>query len=232
MVPELQFTDQSRFRLAYIFSYNLLQFCGHTWILANTVARLLTFGHDALADMFYSVGLVTSLCQLMSFLELFHIADGIEKAKLLPRFIQVVERNSIMFTLVTLEEVQSKPAVCVQLFLWNILDLLRYPHELVRVIDKPSPMMLWARYTLWIPIYILSAASEGYTIYQVLLDLWPPESHSPTAIAKSSSSSLEFFLTLAACLSILTLGVSVTVRQLLQERQQQLDPPNKKKKKK
>lgn len=32
------------FRLAYIFSYNLFQFCGHTWILANTIARYFTFG--------------------------------------------------------------------------------------------------------------------------------------------------------------------------------------------
>lgn len=30
-----------------------------------------------------------SLCQLLSILELFHIADGIEKARLLPRFVQV-----------------------------------------------------------------------------------------------------------------------------------------------
>lgn len=30
-----------------------------------------------------------SLCQLLSILELYHIADGIEKARLLPRFIQV-----------------------------------------------------------------------------------------------------------------------------------------------
>ena len=44
---------------------------------------------DALADTFYSVGFVMSLCQLLSILELFHIADRIEKARLLPRFIQV-----------------------------------------------------------------------------------------------------------------------------------------------
>lgn len=44
---------------------------------------------DALADTFYSIGFVMSLCQLLSFLELFHIVDGIEKARLLPRFIQV-----------------------------------------------------------------------------------------------------------------------------------------------
>lgn len=53
---------------------------------------------DALADTFYSVGLVMTLCQLLSILELFHIADGIEKARLLPRFIQVrIKRKNVDF---------------------------------------------------------------------------------------------------------------------------------------
>lgn len=30
--------------LTYLFSYNLLQFCGHTWIFANMTARFLSFG--------------------------------------------------------------------------------------------------------------------------------------------------------------------------------------------
>lgn len=47
------------------------------------------YSTDALADTFYSVGFVMTLCQLLSILELFHIADGIEKARLLPRFVQV-----------------------------------------------------------------------------------------------------------------------------------------------
>ncbi|XP_029381765.1 very-long-chain (3R)-3-hydroxyacyl-CoA dehydratase 4 isoform X2 [Echeneis naucrates] len=149
------------FRLAYIFSYNLLQFCGHTWILANTIARYFTFGRDALADTFYSVGLVMSLCQLLSILELFHIADGIEKARLLPRFIQVMEKNLLLVLVILLEEIQGKPVVCVQFFLWNILDLLRYPHELLCLMDTPSTAMLWTRYTLWIPLYVLSVATEG-----------------------------------------------------------------------
>ncbi|XP_069579334.1 very-long-chain (3R)-3-hydroxyacyl-CoA dehydratase 4 isoform X1 [Brachyistius frenatus] len=157
------------FRLAYIFSYNLFQFCGHTWILSNTIARFLTFGQDAVADTFYSVGFVMSLCQLFSILELFHIADGIEKAKLLPRFIQtvrviffqVLEKNVLLIMVIILEEIRSNPAVCVQFFLWNILDLLRYPHELLCVLDRPSTAMLWTRYTLRIPLYILSVASEG-----------------------------------------------------------------------
>uniref|UniRef100_A0A8C6T371 very-long-chain (3R)-3-hydroxyacyl-CoA dehydratase n=1 Tax=Neogobius melanostomus TaxID=47308 RepID=A0A8C6T371_9GOBI len=96
------------FRLTYICVYNLLQFCGHTWVLTNTIARFFTFGKDALADTFYSVGFVMSLCQLLSFLELYHIADGIEEARLLPRFIHVCTRDLIV---ILLEEMQSKPVV-------------------------------------------------------------------------------------------------------------------------
>uniref|UniRef100_A0A8C6WL89 Very-long-chain (3R)-3-hydroxyacyl-CoA dehydratase n=1 Tax=Neogobius melanostomus TaxID=47308 RepID=A0A8C6WL89_9GOBI len=144
--------------LTYICVYNLLQFCGHTWVLTNTIARFFTFGKDALADTFYSVGFVMSLCQLLSFLELYHIADGIEEARLLPRFIHVCTRDLIV---ILLEEMQSKPVVCLLFLLWNILDLLRYPHELLCVLEKPSTAMLWSRYTLWIPLYALSAATEG-----------------------------------------------------------------------
>ncbi|KAI3375859.1 hypothetical protein L3Q82_004136 [Scortum barcoo] len=166
----VQSASELSFRLVYIFSYNLFQFCGHTWVLANTIARFLTFGEDAIADTFYAVGFVMSLCQLLSILELFHIADGIEKARLLPRFVQVMEKNLLLIMLIMLEEVQSKPVVSVQLFLWNILDLLRYPHELLCVMDKPSIAMLWTRYTLWIPLYILSVANEGasVTVWQLL----------------------------------------------------------------
>ncbi|TNN41859.1 hypothetical protein EYF80_047994 [Liparis tanakae] len=71
-----------------------------------------------------------SLCQLLSILELFHIADGIEKARLLPRFIQLCGD--------------------------------RYPHELLCAMDSPSPPMLWTRYTLCIPLYILSVATEDH----------------------------------------------------------------------
>uniref|UniRef100_A0A667XYE5 Very-long-chain (3R)-3-hydroxyacyl-CoA dehydratase n=1 Tax=Myripristis murdjan TaxID=586833 RepID=A0A667XYE5_9TELE len=119
-------THSTELQLAYIFTYNLFQFCGHTWILANMMARFLTFGRDALADTFYSVGVVMSLCQLLSILELFHIADGIEKARPLPRLVQVIERNLLLVMVIMLEDVQSKPVVCVQFFLWNVLDLLRY----------------------------------------------------------------------------------------------------------
>ncbi|CAN9509781.1 unnamed protein product [Ophioblennius macclurei] len=203
------------FRRAYIFAYNLFQFCGHTWILANTVARFFMFGRDALADTFYSVGFVMSLCQLLSVLELFHIADGIEKARLLPRFIQVVEKNLLLIMVIMLEGIQAQGVVWVQFFLWNILDLLRYPHELLRLMETPSTVMLWSRYTLWIPLYVLSAATEGFMIYRALLLMDAAASHTDVA------------LLLISYLPVITLG-SVCVYQLLKERQHQLEKWNRK----
>ncbi|XP_008433127.1 very-long-chain (3R)-3-hydroxyacyl-CoA dehydratase 4 isoform X2 [Poecilia reticulata] len=206
------------FRLVYIFSYNLFQFCGHTWILANTIARFFTFGQDALADTFYSVGFVMSLCQLLSILEIFHIADGIEKARLLPRFIQVIEKNILLIMVIMLEEIQSKPVVSVQFFLWNILDLLRYPHELLCVMKRPSVAMLWSRYSLWIPLYILSVFIEGVIIYEALPYLETSAPHLPSL--------------LLLYLPLLAVGGSVTVWQLLKERKHHLEKRYKSKKKK
>jgi len=40
--------------------------------------------------------------------------------------LQVMERNVLLFLLISLEEFQSKPIVCVQFYLWNILGLLRF----------------------------------------------------------------------------------------------------------
>ncbi|XP_056156298.1 very-long-chain (3R)-3-hydroxyacyl-CoA dehydratase 4 [Lampris incognitus] len=218
-------------RLAYLFIYNLLQFCGHTWILANMTARFLTFGRDSLADTFFSMGVVMSLCQLLSILELFHIADGIEKGRLLPRFVQVMERNLLLFTvIILLEEIQSKPVVCMQFFLWNILDLLRYPNELLCVMSTPSFGLLWMRYTLWIPIYLVSVVTEAMTIYEALLYI--ESDPQPTPLAAPVSVHSSFASVLKAYLPLLVVGASVSVWQLLKERRLQLDRLQRKSKRK
>lgn len=39
---------------------------------------------------------------------------------------QVMEKNILLLVVNMCEEIQRKPVVCLQFFLWNILDLLRY----------------------------------------------------------------------------------------------------------
>ncbi|KAJ8269349.1 hypothetical protein COCON_G00119560 [Conger conger] len=219
-------------RLVYLFLYNLLQFCGHTWIFANMMARFLSFGKDALADTFYSVGIVVSLCQLMSMLELFHIADELEKTALLPRFVQVMERNFVLFVVImSQEEIQSKSIVCIQFFLWNTLDLLRYPYGLLVLFSTPSFNMLWVRHTLWIPLYPLSVLVEGLTVYQALPYFESLETFS-FQLGLPVSLYVHFPYVLLAYLPLLAIGACFTMWQLLGERKQQLDNWNKKTKRK
>ncbi|XP_076004923.1 very-long-chain (3R)-3-hydroxyacyl-CoA dehydratase 4 [Genypterus blacodes] len=233
ILPECYDSTATMFsvRLAYIFIYNLFQFCSHTWILANISARFLSFGRDALADTFYSVGVVMSLCQLISILELFHIADGLEKARLFPRLFQILERHLLLILVIMLEEVQSKPIMCVQFLLWNILDLLRYPHELLCVMATPSLRMLWTRYTLGIPMYVLSAAIEGMAVYKALPYLQPTGSNS-FHLDTAGSAQIRLPSVLMAYLPLLAVGVAVTAWQLVKEREERLDKWNKKLKRK
>ncbi|KAK0136016.1 Very-long-chain (3R)-3-hydroxyacyl-CoA dehydratase 4 [Merluccius polli] len=226
--PRLFSSRRFSARFLYVFSYYMFQFCGHTWILANMTARFLMFGRDALADTFYSIGVVMSLCQLLTVLELFHIADGLDRSWLLPRLVQVVERNLLLLTVVLMEEVQSQPVICVQFLLWNVLDLLRYPQELLCALGFPSLSMLWNRYTLSIPIYILAAATEGIVVYQAVHHL---EKASRGQLQLPISSPNRVPIILKTYLLILAVGAAVTVWQLLRERQHQLEKWNKKLKK-
>lgn len=47
-----------------------------------------------------------------------------------------MEKNLLLIMVIMLEEIQSKTVVCVQFFLWNILDLLRYAHHLLLFISR------------------------------------------------------------------------------------------------
>ncbi|XP_031440801.1 very-long-chain (3R)-3-hydroxyacyl-CoA dehydratase 4 [Clupea harengus] len=219
-------------RLVYLLIYNLLQFSGSTWIFANMTARFLFFGRGAHPDMFYSVGVVMSLCQLLSMLEFFHIADSLEKARLLPRIIQVMERNLLLFVVfVSQEEFQSNPIVCVQFYLWNIAQLLRYPHTLLCLVSSTlSANTLWAHHTFSIPVYVLSVLTEGISIWQALPyfenGMYSIQLTAPVQVF------IHFPYVLMAYLPLLAAAAMVTVWLLLKERKQQLDCWNKKLKRK
>ncbi|XP_048041673.1 very-long-chain (3R)-3-hydroxyacyl-CoA dehydratase 4 [Megalobrama amblycephala] len=217
--------------LTYLFSYNLLQFCGHTWIFANMTARFLSFGEDAQAGTFYFVGVMMGVCQLLSLLELFHIADGFEECRLFPRFMQVMERNVLLFLLISLEEFQSKPIVCVQFYLWNILGLLRYPHELFCLSGTPYFKMLWLHQTLSVPVYLLSAVTEGISIVY-MLPCWSESEGTDSVQLKVPSSPYIYSpFMLMAWLLLLVLGSSLTLLLLLKERKEILANWNNKLKK-
>ncbi|XP_060618431.2 very-long-chain (3R)-3-hydroxyacyl-CoA dehydratase 4 [Anolis sagrei] len=153
----------------YIFSYYLIQFCGHSWIFTNMIIRFLSFGEDSMADTFYSIGLVMRICQLVSILELLHIGLNLEEDHILPRLLQITERIVILFAVITSqEEVQGKHIVCILFFLWNITDIVRYIYCMLAAIGIYFPELTWLHHSLWIPLYPLSVLAEAFAIYESL----------------------------------------------------------------
>ncbi|XP_072848155.1 very-long-chain (3R)-3-hydroxyacyl-CoA dehydratase 4 isoform X2 [Pogona vitticeps] len=139
---------------AYIFSYYLIQFCGHSWIFTNIIIRFLSFGEDSVVDTFYSIGLVMSICQLASILELFHIHLGIEEDRFLPRLLQITERIVILFVVIaSQEEVQGKYVVCILFFLWSFMDVIRYTFCMLAATGIYFQQLTWIHYSLWIPLH-------------------------------------------------------------------------------
>ncbi|XP_044283520.1 very-long-chain (3R)-3-hydroxyacyl-CoA dehydratase 4 [Varanus komodoensis] len=153
----------------YIFSYYLIQFCGHSWIFTNMIIRFLSFGEDSVADTFHSIGLMMRICQLLSILELLHICLSLEQDHFLPRLLQITERIIILFVVISSqEEVQGKYVVCLLFFLWNITDMVRYTYCMLAVTGIYFAELTWLHYSLWIPIYPLSVLAQAFAIYQSL----------------------------------------------------------------
>ncbi|XP_042309229.1 very-long-chain (3R)-3-hydroxyacyl-CoA dehydratase 4 [Sceloporus undulatus] len=153
----------------YIFSYYLIQFCGHSWIFTNMIIRFLSFGEDSVADTFYSIGLVMRICQLASILELWHIGLGIDEDHFLPRLLQITERIIILFVVIaSQEEVQGKYIVCILFFLWNFMDVVRYTYCMLAATGIYFQELTWLHYSLWIPLYPLSVLAQAFAIYESL----------------------------------------------------------------
>ncbi|XP_049652518.1 very-long-chain (3R)-3-hydroxyacyl-CoA dehydratase 4 isoform X2 [Accipiter gentilis] len=146
----------------YLFVYDLMQFCGHSWIFTNMIIRFMSFGKDSLADTFYSIGLVMRLCQLLSVLEILHILTGIDKSRLFPRILQITERIIVLFVVInSQEEVQGKYVVCVLFFLWNLLDVVRYTYNMLARMGIYYLPLTWLNFSLCIPLYPLSVLAKG-----------------------------------------------------------------------
>ncbi|KAG7249769.1 hypothetical protein CRUP_033528 [Coryphaenoides rupestris] len=87
----------------------------------------------------------------------------------------------------------------------------------------PGRTMLWHRYTLAVPVYVLAAVTEGLTVYQAVQHF---EKMGRGLLLPISSPNV-----LKTYLLALTVGAAVSVWQLVKERRHHLDKRDKKLKK-
>lgn len=109
--------------------------------------------------------------------------------------------------------------------------ICRYPHVLLCLMGTDSFGMLWARYTLSIPIYIMSVITEGITIHQSLPYFESLGTYS-FQLSLPVSADIYFPILLKAYLPLLAVGACVTVWHSLRARELRLEKWNKKIKRK
>ncbi|XP_055690099.1 very-long-chain (3R)-3-hydroxyacyl-CoA dehydratase 3 [Lutzomyia longipalpis] len=145
----------------YLALYNLLQFVGFLYIVTVLGLRLARDGHEATHEAYEAVGKAFKFCQLMQFLEVLHPMFGYTKGGVLAPLMQTTGRAVVLFLAIDTDERVQRLTIVAYLFLvWAIVELVRYPHYLMRLVGVHVAQLEWLRYTLWIPLYPLGALYE------------------------------------------------------------------------
>ncbi|CAB1331773.1 unnamed protein product [Coregonus sp. 'balchen'] len=156
-----------REKKGFLFTYNLVQFLGFSWIFVNMTIRLIVLGQDSLYDTFYTISDVMFFCQILASVEVLNAMFGVVKTAVVPAFIQVVGRNFILFIIFgSLDEMHNKAVVFFVFYLWSSIEMFRYPFYMLGCIDTEWKTITWLRYTIWIPLYPLGVLAEAVAVVQ------------------------------------------------------------------
>ena len=58
-------------------------------------------------------------------------------------------------------ELQATLACYLLVVCWSAVEVVRYPYYIVQTYELYFPRLMWARYSLWVPLYPLGILCEG-----------------------------------------------------------------------
>ncbi|XP_061531914.1 very-long-chain (3R)-3-hydroxyacyl-CoA dehydratase isoform X2 [Phycodurus eques] len=206
-------------KTGFLFTYNLVQFLGFSWIFVNMTIRLLTFGQDSFYDTFHTISGVMFFCQILAAVEVLNAAFGVVRTGVIPTLIQVLGRNFILFVIFgCLEEMQNKPVVFFVFYLWSAIEIFRYPFYMVGCFNTEWKILTWLRYSLWIPIYPLGVIAEAVAVIQSI-PIFDETNLFSIPLPKAIGASVSFSYILHVYLALMFLGLFINFRHLYKQRQ-------------
>ncbi|XP_061678548.1 very-long-chain (3R)-3-hydroxyacyl-CoA dehydratase [Syngnathoides biaculeatus] len=206
-------------KTGFLFTYNLVQFLGFSWIFVNMTIRLLTFGQDSFYDTFHSISGVMFFCQMLAAVEVLNAALGVVRTGVIPTLIQVLGRNFILFVIFgCLEEMQNKPVVFFVFYPWSAIEIFRYPFYMVGCFNTEWKILTWLRYSLWIPFYPLGVIAEAVAVIQSI-PIFDETNLFSIPLPKAVGGSLSFSYFLHVYLAFMFLGLFINFRHLYKQRQ-------------
>lgn len=107
--------------------------------------------------------------QSLAVLEILHALLGMVRSGVFMTSVQVVSRLLVVW-LVTekYEAAAHSPFYATLVFAWSLSEVARYPFYVNQLLQTPSYMALWSRYSLFIVLYPLGVLSEMMLIYATL----------------------------------------------------------------
>uniref|UniRef100_A0A3Q3DGA3 Very-long-chain (3R)-3-hydroxyacyl-CoA dehydratase n=1 Tax=Hippocampus comes TaxID=109280 RepID=A0A3Q3DGA3_HIPCM len=204
-------------KTGFLFTYNLVQFLGFSWIFVNMTIRLLKF--DSFYDTFHTISSVMFFCQILAVVEVLNAAFGLVRTSVTPNLIQLFGRNFVLFVIFgCLEEMQNKPVVFFVFYLWSAIEIFRYPFYMLGCFNTEWKILTWLRYSLWMPLYPLGALAEAVAVAQSI-PIFDKTNLFSIPLPRALGTSLSFSNVLRVHLVLMFLGLFLNFRHLYKQRQ-------------
>ncbi|EFO26575.2 hypothetical protein LOAG_01917 [Loa loa] len=142
----------------YLFIYNILQSCGWSVILWNTLCGLLR--NESYQQLYESCELQLQIFQTAAVLEIVHAAACFVRSPVGTTSMQVFSRVSLVFILYKVISAQRSTGVLFMLVAWSVTEVVRYSYYGLALINAVSNFHTWLRYSLFIVLYPLGVIGE------------------------------------------------------------------------
>uniref|UniRef100_A0A7S3EME0 very-long-chain (3R)-3-hydroxyacyl-CoA dehydratase n=1 Tax=Rhodosorus marinus TaxID=101924 RepID=A0A7S3EME0_9RHOD len=149
---------------AYLFLYNTAAAIGWSLVLGNLIWGV--YADDAWSAVEWSL----KISQTAAVLEILHCLLGLVRASVFSTILQVSSRIYILWVVADPfhDAVGQFLAFKTMVLAWSLTEIPRYAYFAIGQVQKPPKWMTWLRYSSFMPLYPLGAASEAACLYTVL----------------------------------------------------------------
>jgi len=161
---ELGYVSEST-KKVYLAAYNMFMTTGFLYVAAVLFIRLAKDDFEVVLEgneAHENVGKVVMMLHLMTILEVLHPLFGYTSGSVAANAGNVARKLAVLFVLIDSEpRMHKKPVVFYLYAIWSVMEVVRYPYQLLRVYHLEFGLLTWLKYTIWIPLVPAGFVCEG-----------------------------------------------------------------------
>lgn len=148
-------------KLTYMIFYNILMNVGFMYIFVTLIINFINNGLSFIPISYQKVGFFLKIMQTLQCVEIIHPLLGLVKGGPLMPFLQIGGRMFILYMMVDWEpKIHPQPVVFVLIFVWSLIENIRYPYYFLQLFNTEIAFLSWLRYNAWIICYPIGWTCE------------------------------------------------------------------------